>query len=442
MHNILPVDKCVLKDDSDKHVDTLFKAEAGTMIESVNENLWPSSQRGNPAGYRTLPNYTGYQGLSLAGTIGTGAHGSGLNKPPMSNIVESMHLITVGEDRKVKQYWIEPTNGITDLAKFQAEYGPRGWKLIQDDDTFYSTLVHIGCFGIVYSYTIRVESAFYLEEERYLQTWEETKKQLPDLYAANLKPRGEKGCLHSFEIWINPYPVLDIKTRKLEVYSVVTTYKWAEPPRKHHRPPCFTASPQFNENLRKFVVGTTKLAPWFIPEILHVALMATTERHPVTMPCTEALDFGAQNSTKVVVSDMGIDAHDPSYVTQATDKLIELFQEIRKENRHQFATSPFSLRFTDAATAYLGPQYGRPSCMLEAPILTGSPHASDTLTQFRNLLRTQFNGRPHWGQINEMDLVKLKDLYPDTWSKFMENYNKFNRFGTFSNKFTASMGFE
>lgn len=442
MHKILTLDKNLLKDASDNHVLTLLKAEAGVMIESVNENLWPSSERDNPDGYRTLPNYTGYQGLSLAGTIGTGAHGSGLNKPPMSNIVESMHLVTVGEDRKVQQYWIEPKNGITDPEKFKDEYGPSGWELVQDDDTFYSALVHIGCFGVVYSYTIRVQPAFYLQEDRCLQTWDETKKQLPDLYAANLKPRGENGSLHSFEIWINPYPVLDIKTKKSEVYSVVTTYKWAEPPRENHRPPAFSASPQFNEKLRKFVVGTTKLAPWFIPEILHIALMATIEKKPVTMPCTEALDFGAQNSTKVVVSDMGIDADDPNNVTQATDKLIELFQAIRKENPHQFATSPFSLRFTAPATAYVGPQYGHKSCMIEAPILSGSPGALDTLTQFRNLLGTQFSGRPHWGQINEMDMVKLKDLYPETWSKFMEKYSKFNKFGTFSNKFTASMGFE
>ena len=154
------------------------------------------------------------------------------------------------------------------------------------------------------------------------------------------------------------------------------------------------------------------------------------------MPCPEALEIGSPNSNKVVVSDVGIDASSHDNVIEATDALIKLFQEINAQDLHQYATSPFSLRFTAPATAYVAPQYARRTCMIEAPILVGTPGATDTLAKFLNLLREEFDGRPHWGQINNSDYSKLKELYPETYDRFIKNYDRFNAKKAFTNVFT------
>ena len=147
--------------------------EAGTLIESILEHLWPKDHRDKVEGYKTMMNITGYSGLSIAGTTGTGAHGSGIDKPPICDSIASIHLITINEERKVVEYWIEPNDGITNREKFEKAHKDDGMILIQDDDQFYATTVHVGSMGVVYSYIIRVQDAFYLQEDRNMKTWDQ-----------------------------------------------------------------------------------------------------------------------------------------------------------------------------------------------------------------------------------------------------------------------------
>ena len=55
--------------------------------------------------------------------------------------------------------------------------------------------------------------------------------------------------------------------------------------------------------------------------------------------------------------------------------------------------------------------YNRQSCMIEQSILDRTNKADDTLRQYRDRMRKKFQGRPHWGMLQEMDAQRFKDLY-------------------------------
>ena len=81
LHNIQEIDETVLnKDNKLVQNKNLCQMEAGTLVESILEHLWPKDCRDKVKGYKTMMNITGYSGLSIAGTTGTGAHGSEIDK--------------------------------------------------------------------------------------------------------------------------------------------------------------------------------------------------------------------------------------------------------------------------------------------------------------------------------------------------------------------------
>ena len=411
--------------------------EAGALIESILEHLWPKDCRDKTEGYRTMMNQTGYSGLSIAGTTGTAAHGSGIDKPPLPDCIKSIHLITLDKDFKVKEFRIEPTDGITDTESFKA--ANKDITLIQDDDTFYSTTVHVGSMGVIYSYIIEVRPAFYLVEDRQMKTWDKLKNEIPNLIKRNLKHPSDHEYLHSFEIWISPYlSPLDDKSYP----AVISTYKLVravDPKRDKKRPSTFSTSNQENEMIRLLTVWLSKNHQELMPLVMYIALFLTVETKPVTMPSTEALSFGSPNGVKVLVSENRVDANNPKTPIAAVDAMIKEYNDALQEDSRFFTTAPFSMRFTASSKSYLAMQYDQtnhPSCMIETPILLETFGQHSTLRRARDVTQSGFNSRPHWGQINDMTSEKLKELYPDSYQKFIVVYKRFNVSKLFSNYFT------
>ncbi len=109
---------------------------------------------------KALTNMGGYDEQTFIGASATSTHGSGISHGPLCDMIVSLNI--VAGDGQV--YRIEPTNGITLKNKFKRKY-PK-IKLVQDNDWFYSTIVSIGCLGIISSVIIKIRNAFYLEENR------------------------------------------------------------------------------------------------------------------------------------------------------------------------------------------------------------------------------------------------------------------------------------
>jgi len=135
--------------------DVLFHVETGATVADVNDLL---AERG-----LAMPTLGGANGQAIAGAISTGTHGGDVEVPPLADAVMAMHLITEGG----RELWIErASQPITDdaaLGVALARSSPSA-EIVRTDDIFNALLVAVGRFGVIYSYVLRVRPAFRLAE--------------------------------------------------------------------------------------------------------------------------------------------------------------------------------------------------------------------------------------------------------------------------------------
>lgn len=409
--NVLSIEQSVLKRGVDPK--KLFRFEAGATIEIVTKALWAEG--------KTLMNQPGYEKLTYVGTMSSGGHGSGTWCGPLSEHVKALHLLTVDRAGTVVQFQVEPADGISDPAAFRVKHPDI--TLLQDDATFNSCTVAMGCLGIIYSVTIEVRDAFNIRESRTKFRWSEIKQRLPDLLAE----QGPGKRLHSIEVWLNPYVVDG------DVWAVLGEREWTTEPPAGERP--FVIEHGGPEFLYRLVAWCCEHFPHTVPGVINAALSAT-QAQDVVMEAPKGLNFGSVNLAPVTAASCGVPANG---IEAVVDSLIEWMQS-RASTAQAFVTSPVGLRFVRAASAHMSPAFGRDTCMIEVPILLGVPHARETLDGYHAFLFEECLGRPHWGQVNDTLGNRLHELYPEL-PAFLKTFRALNPKGFFDNAFTEQMRF-
>src|SRR6266545_3736877 len=182
MRAVLPLERDILKPSAPP---MLFRVESGITIHQLNEAL--------AAAGLGLINMGGYDGQTIAGATSTATHGSGIEFGPLCDVIESLEIIP--SDGRL--YRIEPSGGITDPAAFAKRHPDI--KLLQDDKTFYSVIVGIGCMGVITSVILRVPEKYWLTERRWTSPWPEVRAALA---------RGDVlGQHRHYEVLLNPHPL-------------------------------------------------------------------------------------------------------------------------------------------------------------------------------------------------------------------------------------------
>ncbi|MBY0424327.1 MAG: FAD-binding protein [Cytophagales bacterium] len=173
-----------------------ISVKGGTDIKEINDLL---EQRG-----KAMINLGGTNLQSIAGVLATSTHGSGINYGPLCDLVESL-LIVDGEGKLIRLMpsAINPLSFSYTIPTDDTNYiGPYPVAVMNDDDLFYAALVGMGCMGIVYSVVLKVTDAFDVQENRYLQSWEQVKTKIFKSDAAI------KSTDH-LEVYLNPYDAAD-----------------------------------------------------------------------------------------------------------------------------------------------------------------------------------------------------------------------------------------
>jgi L-gulonolactone oxidase len=409
MRNILTLDTTVLKDPTNKF---LCAFEGGATIDDLNVHLWNKKQ--------ALINQPGFGKLSFVGAMCCGAHGSGIRLPPLAGAVRSLDLFTVDRHSTVVDKRIEPTDGITDRAKWEAKHP--SVELIQDDDTFHAATVSMGTFGLVYAATIATQERFYLREDRIKKTWTQAKAEIPQLLAKTYAQ------LHSFHIWLNPYRVDN------DSHVVISTYRRVNGPAQGQRG--FGIEFGGSQIIADLLAWWINTFPDTAPALLDGALDLVQSKN-VVMKCTQALDFGPPNDLDVIPAGCAIDVND---TIPACEELIQVMRK-RARDHQKYATSPLGIRFVKSSPAFMSPQHERDTCMIECPVLDVTDGARETVRLFIDTLFTKFKARPHWGQNNHYDGTRVKAVYPK-FNKFLAAYRVFNTSGLFCNAFTKQAGLD
>jgi len=417
MSKVLPIDATVLKDRSlvAKGSTTLFSVESGITIEELNKVL--------DKGGLALPNMGAYDGQTIAGAISTGTHGTGADLGPIASYVASLTLLSASG----VLYQIEPTNGITDPTAFRKKYP--NITLKQDDDWFQSVNVSMGCMGIIYSYILHVIPAFYLIESRTLDVWETYRTRFND-HPPGQFPTFITSHRH-YEIDINPYPV----SGKHACILIV---------RDEHKGPASGTRGFANwfagliaqiAGVEELVVAFLNLWPSLIPSSLNSALNVLRDSGYVDNSFNVMLDGGINREPAWAIEfSVG-----PENFGECIDKVLAFFPKMAADN-HWWMTGPIALRFVKAADAYLAPQYGRATCMIELDMLAGTHHEFDLLSKLEEELLPLADVRIHWGlELDKLKGSQLPSMYPK-YPQWLKVYNELNASGMFNSQLTDRLG--
>ena len=327
-------------------------------------------------------------------------------------------------------YQIEPSNGITDAAKF-ANAMP-GMVLKQDDDWFQSNVVAMGCMGLIYSYTLEVMPAYLLSEERVLDTWEglttRTGNDSLSVWLANPEVR-------HFEVDINPYAIGGYHTC-IKVIRRVDKGK--------------IRGRRGIENWVSGILASCPVADWLVvhflnewpsisKSIINSALKTLVDSGYVDKSY-KVMNIGAVDNVKAMALELSFDATGATtdatkLINQINDLLAVFAREATEKN--WYLAGPVALRFVGAADAYLAPQTGRVTCMAELDLLVGIKNGEKLLAEVKTALCKPGSGiRVHWGL--DLDTVsgdEVPNMFPQ-YNRWLSVYKQLNFAGMFNSVFT------
>jgi hypothetical protein len=143
------------------------------------------------------------------------------------------------------------------------------------------------------------------------------------------------------------------------------------------------------------------------------------------------------NLIPAVASEVSIDASNMNRVVEAVEDVNGALREWAK-SQHRYVTSPYSIRFVKADKSLLSQHYGRDTATFEFPMLDKTDRLDETLRVARERLVTRHGGRPHWGQILEIDGAAARKMYPK-FDAFRHTYKELNASGAFRNRMTQRL---
>ncbi len=337
------------------------RVEAGVTFETALDCLATSK--------RSLPTLIGYEDISVVGAVVTGSHGTSLGQAAVLTedvLALDVVLLESGVPRLLRV--LSPSVLSLDIAD--------GVKSLHDDALFDALRVGAWWLGVVVAVVLRTIPDGYVEESRELISWPELKERWRSLLFGD-------GGLTGLMVWINVFRF----ERNGSV--ALTLYRPAEGPARGTR----SFSSRFGGSLalRAMLPALGRFGGPWVPYLL-AKVLSHTKMEPAVLPRREAFSFGSPNHLPVFAQELGFSLGD------IDDLVPELCSFYRSQRSHGAnLTSPLGLRLTGGSSAYLAPQFQRPSCMVEQVTVRGTPRA-DVLHREFFRLGTHLGGRSHWGQ--------------------------------------------
>lgn len=326
----------------------------------------------------TLPNQGYITAQSIAGSIATATHGSG-KTGTISSFVEEIELVDARGELRI-------LNAQT------------------NDHLFSAALVNLGCLGVVYALTLRCVPLYKLHLTKVKSDLKKVWEELPEILNAS----------DSVLLYLNPYnqDVLVWRCQKTagEVRNrwgyrlqrlivkilAVTSYEYLPPPK------------------------------WFFP-FLSKTFMAVSS------------NFSCVDYSNRILSpaDEGIYVEEEIAVpVEHLKKAIEEVHQLIKQFglTHPLMVGVVAVRFVAAdPKGYLSPALDRSVAYITFVTIVKKGYRY--LFQAFETAMFKYQGRPHWGKIHTLTKEKAAELYPDTFSKFVDAKRELDPQGLFSNDY-------
>jgi hypothetical protein len=361
-------------------------------------------------------------GQTIAGVLGTGAHGSAFDYGAVQEFVVGLHIIT-GPGKHV---WLErasaPVVSATFVNNLQTE-------LVQDDDMFNAALVSFGSFGFIYGVMIETEDLFLLESYMQRMPYDASLQHIMETldFSNAALPCGNERPFH-FAVSINPYDMAG------GAY-VTTMYK--RPYRDDYdKPVANAAGVGPGDDAAVFVGHLTDVIPALVPTLVNKLLAGAMT------PYSKQFGTGGEifnNTTlhgKLLSSAMGIPI---SFVNRVTKIMIELNKE-----KGPF-TGLFAYRFVKGSKAMLAFTRFERTCVFELDAAFSKKTLAFFSEVWKKLEEENIPFTFHWGKINELNPGRLERMYGagvDTWIQARNTLLDQDTRKVFSNELIRSWGLD
>ncbi|CAG8464219.1 1613_t:CDS:2 [Dentiscutata heterogama] len=422
-----------IKAQAEKDDIVYYDVKCGNTIKDVVKELKKDN--------RALFNLDGWGGQCIVSANATSTHGSGITLPPLHSFIVSVNIIAPGG----KLYRIEPSKGITDPLKFRFKFP--NISLIQDDETFNASIVHIGALGITYEITIYSISLYSIIQIREETTWNHAKSILKQ------KPYSSNPYLqyHNCEVWISPYTDYALITKR----NIATQEDKKNYPKSEinmlfqefmELPIVQGISKILNVSVGGALFLLLNLFPATVPSMIEIAERTQYHKDPIVDTYDNIYPVGLVNDFKVIAVEFSFSMKNDNHIA-AIDAILQTLKKIREEDNLNI-NGPASLRFSAASSQYFSMAYNadnEPRAYLEMPILLYEPHIVYYKKTYDALLQTalKFNARCHWGQYfsSILDHQYLLNAYgAKPVSLFIKQIQKFDPQGIMSNDLLNHLG--
>jgi len=413
MKSLRDASKYVLPVRSQFQSNHYVLADAGITIHRINRLL--------DAWGLALENMGAVDFQTISGALMTGTHGTGIKKPAFPDMIRAIRI--VGTNSKLIH--IEPTDGITDPVMHNATESST---LIQDDDTFYSTVLSFGGMGIVYQLVVEVVPKFMIHARRYLQNWSDLKKELENGDFMNMV------YAHDFVAFrVNPYKIDGDHLCSISVQKIENA------PSGDGRRSWIGKILANREALVEGFINSVNRNPRSTAKRIQTVLKNSKVKSYTDISYNVFYNSGAAVLRYGISSEFAFDAKPENIINvlEFIFKQTEYYEDYADLNH----PSHIPVRFVKPSHAYLSSCYNRPTVYIDIPTLYSTIGYMSLLERYQRAM-IKMGGIPHWGKINNMlysnnDFIREQFPMIDTWIRVR---HRMDPKGTFLNDFIVLMG--
>ncbi len=348
----------------------LVKVEAGIVLGEMNERL---DERG-----RAMANLGDIDRQTLAGSISTGTHGTGIRFPSVSAQVHAVELVRPG--------------GTT--VEISAD---------SDPDGILAARVGLGALGVIYAVTLRTVPAYTIRRVDRARPLGETLDGLEELVETN----------DHFEFYVFPHT-------DIAVCRESSRGDW--PPQPRSKAAVYFQEVIVENGLGQLMVLLARRVPSLIPRITGLAARTFSDSTKVDRSHRV---FASQRLVRFTEMEYSIPRAD---AREAVERVLEL------ANRPEYKVAfPIEVRFVAPDDAFLSTSHGRESCYIAVHHdrkLDWRPYLDAVEATMK-----EYGGRPHWGKRHFRTAAELAPLY-ERWEDFQRVRARLDPEGVFRNAYT------
>jgi L-gulono-1,4-lactone dehydrogenase len=348
----------------------LAKVEAGIILGDLNEALWEHGL--------ALENLGDIDRQTLAGSLSTATHGTGVNFQNISSQVSAMELID-GNGRLV-----ELTEG-------------------GSGEDLRAARVGLGALGVVTTVTMRCVPAFTIDRIDEPQPLEEVLSGIDELAS---------GSDH-FEFYVFPHT---------EVALCRKSTRTDDPPKPKSRWKEYLGEVLIENRAMDLLARIGRRFPSRIPKLSKYAAS--------TLGSSRKVD----RSYRVYASKRLIRFTEMEYAIPRPDAAEAVRRVLDVIPHRGFDVSfPIEVRFVSPDAAYLSTAAERDTAYIAVHMYRGM----EWMPYFQAVeeIMDDYEGRPHWGKRHFQTADRLRPRYPN-WDRFQEVRKRLDPHGTFENDYT------